>query len=85
MRSGAPVLALITASLAALGLTPAAFSHAIGSETQRPFALVIVGGVFLATPLLLFALPTLYRWIEAGDRRDVPFARSNERDPREET
>ena len=55
---------LITAALAALGLLPAALSHAMGSETQRPFALVIVGGVTFATPLLLFALPTLYRWIE---------------------
>ncbi len=59
---------LITAALAALGLLPAALSHAMGSETQRPFALVIVGGVTLATPLLLFVLPTLYRWIERDER-----------------
>ncbi|MFO0652732.1 MAG: CusA/CzcA family heavy metal efflux RND transporter [Polyangiales bacterium] len=58
---------LITAALAALGLLPAAMSHAMGSETQRPFALVIVGGVALATPLLLLVLPTLYRWIEQDE------------------
>ncbi len=58
---------LITAALAALGLLPAAMSRAMGSETQRPFALVIVGGVALATPLLLLVLPTLYRWIETDE------------------
>jgi cobalt-zinc-cadmium resistance protein CzcA len=58
---------LITALLAGLGLLPAALSHAIGSETQRPFALVIVGGVFVATPLVLLVLPALYAWIEGGD------------------
>ncbi len=58
---------LITATLAALGLLPAATSHAMGSETQRPFALVIVGGVLFATPLLLVTLPVLYLWIERGD------------------
>lgn len=58
---------LITALLAALGLLPAAMSHAIGSETQRPFALAIVGGVIVGTPLILLALPVFYAWIETGD------------------
>lgn len=71
---------LITAALASLGLLPAALSHAMGSETQRPFALVIVGGVALATPLLLFALPTIYRWLEPD--RPTPFR--PEPDPQEE-
>jgi cobalt-zinc-cadmium resistance protein CzcA len=61
---------LITALLAALGLLPAAVSHAMGSETQRPFALVIVGGVLVATPLLLLVLPILYSWIERRDPFD---------------
>jgi cobalt-zinc-cadmium resistance protein CzcA len=51
---------LMTALLAALGLLPAALSHAIGSETQRPLALVVIGGLASATPLTLFVLPALY-------------------------
>lgn len=67
---------LITAMLAALGLLPAAMSRAMGSETQRPFALVIVGGVLVATPLILFVLPVLYAWIERGDLSPAPTAPS---------
>ncbi len=52
---------LITASLAALGLVPAALSHSIGSEVQRPVAVVIVGGTVSACLLTLVALPALYR------------------------
>jgi len=63
---------LITATLAALGLLPAAMSHAMGSETQRPFALVIVGGVLVATPLLLLTLPVIYTLIERGDGVEAP-------------
>ncbi|MFO0601947.1 MAG: CusA/CzcA family heavy metal efflux RND transporter [Polyangiales bacterium] len=75
---------LLTAALAALGLVPAALSHAMGSETQRPFALVIVGGVTFATPMLLFVLPLLYRAIEHGDDGrdpDAPAARHARRHP----
>ena len=54
---------LMTALLAALALLPAAISTAIGSEAQRPFALVIVGGMVTATILNLFALPVFYAWI----------------------
>jgi len=52
---------LMTALLAALGLVPAATSHAIGSEVQRPFAVVIVGGTMSAALLTLVVLPVLYR------------------------
>lgn len=52
---------LMTASLAALGLVPAALSHAIGSEVQRPVAVVIVGGTVSACLLTLVVLPALYR------------------------
>lgn len=55
---------LVTALLASLGLLPAALSHAIGSETQRPFALVVVGGVLLGTPLVLIVVPALYALAE---------------------
>jgi heavy metal efflux system protein len=52
---------LMTAALAALGLVPAAMSHAIGSEVQRPIAVVIVGGTLSACALTLVVLPVIYR------------------------
>jgi len=51
---------LMTALLAMLGLLPMALSHGIGSETQRPLAVVIIGGLVSATLLTLVVLPTLY-------------------------
>jgi cobalt-zinc-cadmium resistance protein CzcA len=51
----------MTAALAALGLVPAAFSHAMGAEMQRPMAVVIVGGTVSAAFLTLFVLPVMYR------------------------
>ena len=51
---------LMTAMLAALGLLPMALSHDIGSETQRPLAIVIIGGLITATLLTLVVLPVLY-------------------------
>ncbi len=59
---------LMTALMAGLGLLPAALSHGIGSETQRPFALVIVGGIVSATVFTLLLLPTLLSMFE----RDEP-------------
>lgn len=53
---------LMTALMASLGLLPAALSHAIGAETQRPFAVVIVGGVITATLFTLTLLPPLALW-----------------------
>ena len=50
---------LMTALMAGLGLLPAALSHGIGSETQRPFAVVIVGGIVSATLFTLLLLPLL--------------------------
>jgi cobalt-zinc-cadmium resistance protein CzcA len=53
-------------------------SHAIGSDSQRPFAIVIVGGLMTALVLSIFLLPTLYVWIaKAGDTLPKPEA-SNE-------
>ena len=51
---------LMTAMLAAFGLLPMALSHDIGSETQRPLAIVVIGGLFTATLLTLVVLPALY-------------------------
>jgi len=55
---------LMTASLAALGLVPAALSRGIGSETQRPLAVVIVAGTLSACALTLLLLPVMYRMWE---------------------
>ncbi|MFT3838228.1 MAG: efflux RND transporter permease subunit [Myxococcaceae bacterium] len=55
---------LMTALLASLGLLPAAMSHAIGSDTQRPFAIVIIGGLISSTVLTMLLLPTLYDLID---------------------
>jgi len=54
---------MMTMLVATLGLLPAAMSHAIGSDSQRPFAIVIVGGLMAALVMSIFLLPTLYVWI----------------------
>jgi len=54
----------MTALLAMLGLLPMALSHGIGSEVQKPLAVVIIGGLISATLLTLIVLPTLYLVIE---------------------
>ena len=64
---------MMTMLVATLGLLPAAMSHAIGSDSQRPFAIVIVGGLMAALIMSIFLLPTLYVWI-AGDRDVLPAA-----------
>ena len=51
---------LMTALLASIGLLPMALSHGIGSETQKPLAVVVIGGLVSATLLVLFVLPVLY-------------------------
>jgi len=50
----------LTTMLAMLGLLPAAMSHAMGSETQRPFAIAIVAGLLVSLPAVLFLLPVIY-------------------------
>jgi len=55
---------VMTALMAALGLLPAALSNAVGAETSRPFAVVIIGGLVTATMLTLFILPILYPLFE---------------------
>ena len=62
---------MMTMLVATLGLLPAATSHGIGSDSQRPFAIVIVGGLSVTLVMSIFVLPTLYVWM-AGDRDVLP-------------
>ena len=64
---------MMTMLVATLGLLPAALSHDIGSDSQRPFAIVIVGGLISDLLLSIFLLPTFYVWI-ARDDDDLPKA-----------
>ena len=66
---------MMTMLVASVGLLPAALSRGIGSDSQRPFAIVIVGGLVAALILGVFLLPTLYVWV-AGDRDVMPATES---------
>jgi cobalt-zinc-cadmium resistance protein CzcA len=68
---------MMTMLVATLGLLPAALSHAIGSDSQRPFAIVIVGGLIANLIIGVFLLPTLYVWL-AGDNDVLPSVESAE-------
>lgn len=64
---------IMTMLVATLGLLPAALSHGIGSDSQRPFAIVIVGGLVSDLVMSIFLLPTLYVWFaKEGDRLPEP-------------
>ncbi|MGA7795744.1 MAG: CusA/CzcA family heavy metal efflux RND transporter [Candidatus Acidiferrales bacterium] len=64
---------MMTMLVATLGLLPAALSHAIGSDSQRPFAIVIVGGLMVNLAMSIFILPTLYVWLaREGDKLPDP-------------
>jgi cobalt-zinc-cadmium resistance protein CzcA len=64
---------MMTMLVATLGLLPAAMSHAIGSDSQRPFAIVIVGGLMVNLAMSIFILPTLYVWFaREGDKLPEP-------------
>ena len=70
---------MMTMLVATLGLLPAALSRGIGSDSQRPFAIVIVGGLVGALLLSIFLLPTLYVWVARdGDRLPQPEAEFEE-------
>jgi cobalt-zinc-cadmium resistance protein CzcA len=58
---------MMTMLVATLGLLPASLSHAIGSDSQRPFAIVIVGGLIANLVIGVFLLPTLYVWMARED------------------
>ena len=64
---------MMTMLVATLGLLPAAMSHAIGSDSQRPFAIVIVEGLIVDLLMSIFILPTLYVWFaRPGDKLPEP-------------
>ena len=64
---------MMTMLVATFGLVPAALSHDIGSDSQRPFAIVIVGGLTAALLMSLVLLPTLYvRIARQGDQLPEP-------------
>jgi heavy metal efflux system protein len=60
---------MMTALVAALGLLPAAVSTGVGSDSQRPFALVIVGGLFSRLLISVFLMPVLYAYVAREDDR----------------
>ncbi len=64
---------LMTAAVAAMGLTPAALARGLGSDVQRPLATVVVGGLMSATALTLLLLPALYyvieRWLDNAAKK----------------
>ena len=68
---------IMTMLVATLGLLPAAVSHGIGSDSQRPFAIVIVGGLISDLLMSIFLLPTLYTWVARDDDR-LPAIETNE-------
>jgi cobalt-zinc-cadmium resistance protein CzcA len=64
---------MMTMLVATLGLLPAALSRGIGSDSQRPFAIVIVGGLLAALFISIYLLPTMYVWV-ARDTDHLPAA-----------
>jgi cobalt-zinc-cadmium resistance protein CzcA len=73
---------LLTATVAALGMLPAALARGIGSDVQRPLATVVVGGLVSATLLTLFVLPALYSVIERrAEARATPAASREKESP----
>ena len=63
---------MMTALVAALGLLPAALATGVGTDTQRPFAIVIVGGLITCLAIVIFLMPALYAIVaREGDRLEV--------------
>src|SRR4029077_7093772 len=60
---------MMTMLVATLGLLPADLPHAIGADSQRPFAIVIVGGLIVNLAMSIFILPPLYVWFAREDDR----------------
>jgi cobalt-zinc-cadmium resistance protein CzcA len=60
---------MMTALVAALGLLPAAIAVGVGTDTQKPFALVIVSGLFTRLAISIFLMPALYSLVARKDDR----------------
>ncbi len=60
---------IVSAIVAIIGFLPAALSHGIGSEIQRPLARVVIGGLISSTPLTLLVLPAIYAVVSRGRNR----------------
>ena len=71
---------MMTMLVAMLGLLPAALSRGIGSDSQRPFAIVIVGGLFAALFVSIYLMPTMYVWV-ARDTDMLPLSETEGEEP----
>jgi cobalt-zinc-cadmium resistance protein CzcA len=71
---------MMTMLVATLGLLPAALSRGIGSDSQRPFAIVIVGGLLAALFISIYLLPTMYVWV-ARDKDKLPLGEADIEEP----
>ncbi|HEY3277164.1 MAG TPA: efflux RND transporter permease subunit, partial [Syntrophorhabdaceae bacterium] len=58
---------LMVGLVASLGLLPAALSHGVGSQTQKPLAIVVVGGMLIGTGILLIVVPLLFKYVEVNE------------------
>jgi cobalt-zinc-cadmium resistance protein CzcA len=74
------ILRLRPIMVATLGLLPAALSRGIGSDSQRPFAIVIVGGLLAALFISIYLLPTIYVWM-ARDTDKLPLGEAEIEEP----
>jgi cobalt-zinc-cadmium resistance protein CzcA len=64
---------LMTALMAAIGLCPAAFSHGIGSESSRPLARVVIGGIIFAMMFSLWVFPLIFSWVyRRAEKKHLP-------------
>lgn len=68
---------IMTAMMAAIGLMPAATSSGIGSESQKPLAIVVIGGLITATILTLFIFPVIFKMVYRKDRRKLAWQNVN--------
>jgi cobalt-zinc-cadmium resistance protein CzcA len=62
----------VSGIVAVIGFLPAALSHGIGAEIQRPLARVVVGGLISSTLLTLLVLPAIYAWLGGGAHNPAP-------------
>ncbi len=75
---------LMTALVALLGLVPLSLAHGMGSEVQRPLAVVVIGGPITSTLLTLVVLPALFPWFEERREERHPAAPGEKEGPKPE-